>query len=68
MKGSIIMKKSNLSKVLKDIVAGIMLFVCLASIASLDSESWIPVVTLIISFAYCYGVAASRGWLYNSKH
>lgn len=62
------MKTRKFSKLLKDIVAVIMLFVLFASISAIDSDSWIPVVTLIISFAYCYGVAAARGWLYNSKH
>jgi hypothetical protein len=59
------LKVSKTRKTLRDIIAGAMVIVLLYSISAVDSGSWIPAVTGVISFAYCMREAKARGMCYD---
>ena len=58
-------KSRKTRKALRDIFNGVIFTVFILSILGIDSESWIPFVTLIGSFAYLMREAKARGICYD---
>lgn len=48
---------------ISNVIAFVMFMVFWASVAALDSISWVPIVTGLVSFGYIALFAKSRGWL-----
>ena len=55
-------------RILRGIINGftlVMVFVFLISVAAVDSESWIPLATMLFSFAWLYVYALAKGAVYK---
>ena len=60
-------KENKTRKTIRDIIAGAMFALFLVSIATLDSDSWIPFVTAFGSCVYLTHEAKARGMCYGCK-